>query len=171
MNYLIKLCEYNVWANGEIVGFMRKAGPQAYNLEQQSSFPTLLKTLYHIWDAQHIWLLRLDGKSISDWPSKSFAGTAEQGFQGFMENSKALKNFVLNLEEPDFKEEITYTNTKGEAFVSSLGDMVLHCMNHSTYHRGQMITMLRNAGFTDVSSTDYIHFMRTQFKQNTLSST
>ena len=49
---------------------------------------------------------------------------------------------------------------KGEPFTDSVEDTLFHVVNHSTYHRGQIITMLREAGETKVVSTDLIHYLR-----------
>ncbi len=38
-------------------------------------------------------------------------------------------------------------------------DLLLHVVNHSSYHRGQLTTMLRRVGATPVA-TDYVYFKR-----------
>ena len=54
---------------------------------------------------------------------------------------------------------LTYKNSKGIQF-SSYSETILHCINHSTYHRGQIITMLRQLGQNNLLSTDYITYCR-----------
>ena len=54
-----------------------------------------------------------------------------------------------------------YKNLKGDPFEDRIEDTLFHVVNHSTYHRGQIITMLREAGVAKVVSTDLIHYLRT----------
>jgi uncharacterized damage-inducible protein DinB len=53
-----------------------------------------------------------------------------------------------------------YNNLEGKEFTNTRAEAILHCVNHSSYHRGQLITMLRQLGFTQLFSTDYISYCR-----------
>ncbi len=52
----------------------------------------------------------------------------------------------------------------GTAYFNSVEEIIMHVMNHGTYHRGQLITMLRMVGFTAVESTDFIRYLRMKEK-------
>ena len=60
----------------------------------------------------------------------------------------------------DANAQIQYKTLDGKSYFNSTEEVIMHCMNHGTYHRGQIITMLRQAGFTVVGSTDFIRFCR-----------
>jgi uncharacterized damage-inducible protein DinB len=52
-----------------------------------------------------------------------------------------------------------YRSTQGDPFTMPLDSLLVHCANHSTYHRGQLVTMLRQAGAAP-PNTDYTQFIR-----------
>ena len=59
-----------------------------------------------------------------------------------------------------FEHEFMYRNTKKEQFKQPVFQMLLHLFNHQTYHRGQLITMLRQVGVTKIPATDFIEWCR-----------
>lgn len=156
---LLDLCKFNVWANHKITGYILSAGDDATHKELVSSFPTILKTLLHIWDAQQIWYARLQGNTITTWPSKDFKGTLKDACNGLMTSSNDFVRLTEKFEN-DFSIVINYKTLDGNEFSNTAEEIIMHCMNHGTYHRGQIITMLRQVGFTEVGSTDYIRYCR-----------
>jgi uncharacterized damage-inducible protein DinB len=158
--HLLLLCKYNLWANKRICNFIEEAGVVLADKEQTSSFPTIRKTLYHIWDAQVIWLSRLNEESMHSWPSHNFEGTLQDACRSLIENSEAFVRFAEKLSENDPTREITYHSLDKTAFKSTVEEIIMHVMNHGTFHRGQLITMLRGAGFEKLGSTDLIRFLR-----------
>jgi uncharacterized damage-inducible protein DinB len=157
---ILKLTQYNLWANRRISELVEEWDEEKFSREINSSFPSIKKTVLHIWDAQVIWTLRLYGKIIYSWPSKNFKGTKEELLTGFIHSSKELEEYVNTLKTDEEKAIIEYSNLKGEKFSTSISDIIIHCINHSTFHRGQIITMLRQTGKTELISTDYIIFLR-----------
>ncbi len=151
---------YNVWANGKIAEFIAKADEKLFDTEVKSSFPTLRKTVYHVWDAEFIWLKRLQGESLNDWPSKNFTGSKAEALKAWTDGSKSLHDFIAGKDETYCQEVCHYKNVKGDAFKSTVEEIIMHVVNHSTFHRGQMVTILRQLGFTELSSTDLITFTR-----------
>ena len=138
-----------------------KAGEEKADMVCQSSFSTIRKTLYHIHDAEWVWMLRLNHEQLKDWPpSKDFQFSLEDFLKVFAAQSQVLIDYVKTLDENKIEEVLNYRNVKGEPFQSRIADIINHVVNHGTYHRGQLITMLRTVGFTDVSSTDYISYCR-----------
>lgn len=156
---LPKLMHYNFWANQIITGYVLKAGETIADIEQAGSFPTVRKTLLHIWDAQFIWLSRLHGTSLSEFPSKSFKGNLQDGCDGLLKSSQQFIDYVESL-NGNYDTVFTYQTLDGKKFENTVSDIIIHAMNHGTYHRGQLINLLRGAGFTEVGSTDYMRFCR-----------
>jgi uncharacterized damage-inducible protein DinB len=66
--------------------------------------------------------------------------------------------FVEGLTDARMPEIVTYVNVKGETWSYPLHEMLVHVVNHSTYHRGQVATMLRQLGKTPRSS-DYLAYL------------
>jgi uncharacterized damage-inducible protein DinB len=157
---LLSYTKYNHWANSKFTGFMRKLEPSLLDKEITSSFNSIRKTIYHIWDAELIWYNRLTGNSITEWPSESFKGSNEEFFKSFLEQSGLFIDYVKNLDEKTLNGEFGYKSMEGKEYKNSRVNSIHHCMNHSTFHRGQLVTMLRQAGYTDLDSTDYITYVR-----------
>ena len=85
---LIKQTHFNLWANQTINEYILKAGEAVADVEQKASFPSVKKTLLHIWDGQVIWLNRLHGKSLSSFPSKDFQGGLAESCDGLVKSSQ-----------------------------------------------------------------------------------
>jgi uncharacterized damage-inducible protein DinB len=72
------------------------------------------------------------------------------------------QNYLTSLGEAGLPRSLTYKNTKGESFTSQPQDILLHVVMHSAYHRGQIASDMRAAGFTP-AYTDFIHGVRQGF--------
>ena len=82
---------------------------------------------------------------------------------GFVANSEAMLAFVEAQPEEFFAQPNTYRNIRGDEFTSFHSEMIIHCMNHSTFHRGQLVTLIRETGWTEkLPSTDMITYFREQ---------
>lgn len=159
-SYLGTLARYNVWANRKIIDFVKKAGPAKAETTLISSFPTIHLTLLHIWDAQFIWYERLNGRSPLTWPGKEFNGDLNDLSDGLSRSSDDLVAYCDALTSDDLESSLTYHNTKGLSFENTRQEILSHLFNHGTFHRGQVVTMLRNTGFTDLEQTDLIEYYR-----------
>ena len=158
--YLFNLIKYNHWANKRICDFIFAAGEDVCLVHQVSSFPTIRETVFHIWDAEGIWLNRLKGDSLNFWPSKNFSGSTIEGCKLMVQGSYQLIQMVELIDQNELSKIIDYKNIKGVPFQITIQEIISHLVNHSTFHRGQLITMLRVAEFTDLKSTDLIGYFR-----------
>ncbi len=154
--------EYNLWANGKIVEFLKSVDDRLLDKELKSSFSTVRKTFYHIWDAEIIWLKRVKGESVTTWPSENNTTDEENSFSAFLKNSEELLDFVSNKKRDFLDSKITYTNIKGNKYTNTIEDVLFHVVNHSTFHRGQLVTMLRELGYENFQAQDLIAFLRQQ---------
>lgn len=153
---------YNYWANKKICDLLVTLDSTIIEKDMPSSFRTIKDTVYHVWGAEWIWLLRIqsDSNSLIQSPVKDFTGTFEEAAESFNKTSQDIIKLVNETPEDDFEKEIVYQNLAGKEFTSKFYEIIMHCMNHSTFHRGQIITMLRNAGVTNLFSTDFITYYR-----------
>jgi uncharacterized damage-inducible protein DinB len=156
---LSQYTSYNVWANNLFANLLSQLEPALLDKEVISSFPSLRKTVYHIWDAELIWLARLKEQTIA-WPPT--AQLVNPGIRDFVNGSKAFDEFVRLQDEPFLASTLSYKNVKGEGFSNPNAGIIMHVMNHSTFHRGQLVTMLRTLGHAQIPSTDLIAFLRTK---------
>jgi uncharacterized damage-inducible protein DinB len=161
-DHLISLVKYNQWANERICGYINEGGEKIADTELISSFPTIRKTLFHLWDAQVIWMKRLRGESSNTWPSHNFNGSLKEATELILLNSSDYIQFAEGLIENQHLGDVEFKSLDGTAYHNTIEEIIMHVMNHSTFHRGQLITMLRSAGFTSVGSTDLIRYFRSK---------
>jgi uncharacterized damage-inducible protein DinB len=72
-------------------------------------------------------------------------------------NKQAFETSVRIISEFELDKQIIYSTRSGKSFTNSVSEILFHCINHSTYHRGQIATEFRNMGI-EPKMTDYISF-------------
>jgi uncharacterized damage-inducible protein DinB len=147
---------YNHWANQQFAAWLGTASEEDLNREIESSFSSLKETIFHIWNAEYLWLQTVKNESADNLPSGNFEGSKEELLEGWLQASKHFSEYVKTMTAEDFRAK--RPRSKGNGY-TTIGDMVHHCMNHSTYHRGQIITMGRQAGLEDPPRTDFIYYV------------
>ncbi|MCB0640741.1 MAG: DinB family protein [Phaeodactylibacter sp.] len=152
--------KYNLWANTLIAERAMLLTDLQFEQPIRSSFPSVRATLLHIWDAEVIWHKRLQGESLNTFPSRHFVGGRQAVIKGLTDHSRQFMDFIHQQAPAWFGSTIHYDTTSGKAFYQPAWQILHHCMNHSTYHRGQVITLLRQLGMETVPQTDYIHYLR-----------
>lgn len=152
-----ELFRYNRWANERVLGATSGLTQEEFTRDLRNSFPSVRDTLAHVLGAEWIWLSRWKGVSPRSLPEASaFANHAALRTR-WAEVEAEQTAFVTATSADDLKQVITYQNTKGESFSYPLWQLMRHVVNHSTYHRGQVTTMLRQLGAKPIS-TDLIVF-------------
>jgi uncharacterized damage-inducible protein DinB len=159
-NLLFRYLQFNFWANSRIVEFLQSLPEEELDVEIVSSFTSIRKTIYHIWDAESLWLSRLNGDSPFTWPSQGFSGKFIDAAAEIRSTSQKLIDYAEEADIDTLDSLIDYKNVKGDAFKGLVADILQHVVNHGSYHRGQIITMLRQTGHTNLFSTDYIGYCR-----------
>ncbi len=152
------LYAYNRWANGRVIETISRLAPAQFLQTIPSSFPSVRDTLTHLVSAEWIWLERWKGVSPK-------AMLDPQGFPSFAslrkrwsEVERDQKTFVAALTDEALDRIVSYVNTKGERWEYPLAHTMQHLANHSTYHRGQLTTMLRQLD-AQPAATDFLVFV------------
>jgi uncharacterized damage-inducible protein DinB len=150
--YLVRLFEYDDWANREVIGALQS---QPYSPHKA------VRLISHVVAVEFVWLSRLRGKPDPEvWP--------EWGLQEVARHREKLPetigDYLGSLPVDRLESTVDYRNTKGESFTNSVGDILMHVVAHSAYHRGQIAMVLRDAGITP-PYTDYIHAVRSKLPQ------
>ena len=157
--HLLSLTKYNLWANTVICSFISKLTTEQFTQKLISSFENIKETVYHVWGAEYIWLERLNGISLSSFP-EDFSGSFNDFQSQFLDNSQKLIDYIESKNIDELNNVIDYSNLKGDKFSNNISNIITHVCNHSTFHRGQIVTLLRNVGMTDLSPTDFIFYTR-----------
>ena len=147
---------YNHWANQQFADWLRAASEEDLNREIESSFSSLKETVIHIWNAEYLWLQTVKGESADNSPARNFNGSKEDLLDGWLQASENFSNHVKTMSLADLQTK--RPRSRGDGY-TVIADMIHHCMNHSTYHRGQLITMGRQAGLKDPPRTDFIYYI------------
>lgn len=154
-----KLYAYTDWANNRILAVTAELSDEQFTRNIVSSYSSIRDTLAHIAVAEWLWLQRWRGVSPADmpqWASEPSSADVTDRFRTIAEDRRA---YLTGVTQEDLDSALGYRNMKGEAFMLPLRDVLMHCANHSTYHRGQLVTMLRQVGATP-PNTDYSQFAR-----------
>ena len=117
-----------------------------------------LAMLAHLLAAKQIWLVRLNARDSSSLKTHPLLSLSECRILSEDLNA-GYENFISSLDDVGLNSTISYKNTKGQEFTTSIGDILLHVAFHSAYHRGQIALLLRENGDTAVN-TDFISFTR-----------
>jgi uncharacterized damage-inducible protein DinB len=153
------LFEFNAWANRRCLQAAEKLSTEQFTRLLGSSFSSVRDTLAHIYGAEWIWLERFQGRSPSSLPNvKEFADVAGLR-ERWLEHEAKLLSFVGGLSQADLDRELEYKTLKFGIYINPLWQSMLHVINHGTYHRGQVTTMLRQLGAEPIM-TDLMHFYR-----------
>jgi uncharacterized damage-inducible protein DinB len=157
---LAQYATYNTWANQKLVDLVQVVSEEALNTEMPSSFKTIHTTLLHMWDAESIWWQRMKLQETIIPPSNSFKGTTTDVATALLHQNKLWENWVKNATPAAIDHVFMYQNTRREQFKQPIYQMLLHVFNHGTYHRGQLVSMLRLAGIEKIPPTDFILWSR-----------
>jgi uncharacterized damage-inducible protein DinB len=148
---------YNYWANKTLIDFLRTKPAEQLEAIIPSSFPSIRHTIDHIMQTERFWLSVLTKKPIVT-ERTIFQGNLDELVDTFLETSEELLTYGENLSEDELVEEVIFTSPWVNS-VSPRYQFIQHALNHSTYHRGQIITIGRNLGFSDAPMTDYNFFL------------
>jgi uncharacterized damage-inducible protein DinB len=153
------LYEYNGWANNRVLDACAGLSPEEFTRELGSSFPSVRDTLAHIMGAEWLWLERWSGRMPTELlASKEFPDLASIR-QRWAAIGGDVLSFAVRIKAEDLTRVHNIRTTKGEPYSHPLWQMMQHLVNHGTYHRGQVTTMLRQLGAKPVA-TDLIAFYR-----------
>jgi uncharacterized damage-inducible protein DinB len=159
---LLNYARYNLWANKLVCDFLLQVEEEKLHREIISSFSSILKTCAHVLGAETIWVMRLHGTSPSAPPAKYEQMTMSEIAELWQNKSKEIISYIESKTEEELAQMLPHKNMAGQSFTNSIRDIMQHVFNHGTYHRGQIVTMLRQAGYTKLFPTDYIAFCREQ---------
>jgi uncharacterized damage-inducible protein DinB len=171
------LYAYNRWANRRMFSVLEKLSDEQFRNAMQSSFPSMRESVLHIVAAEWLWLKRWKGASpratVADTSNASAMGSAlsnggvavetlatSSGLQSFADSiEQERQEFLSALTDDTLQARLKYTDMGGKEFSMPLHYLMQHLVNHGTYHRGQVTTLLRQAGAETVAF-DLLFFIR-----------
>jgi uncharacterized damage-inducible protein DinB len=153
------LFTYDRWATNRLLETVATLTEEQYRKDLGSSFGGIRGTLVHIYGADWVWLQRWGGNSPSALIKEDEIPTLQMLKQRWDDLRSELDGFLGSLTEEKLQASLNYRDTKGVPYSLPLYQQLQHRINHSTYHRGQIVTFLRQLG-AKPQGTDLILFYR-----------
>ncbi|UCE30620.1 MAG: DinB family protein [Burkholderiales bacterium] len=165
---MVLLADYNRWINQRIYAAASQLSPGELARDRGAFFGSILGTLNHIAVGDTVWLKRfaqhpapqpaLDPVRRLPAP-QALDQRLFDDFGALRAHRAMLDDMIVRwaaeLEEAELEKPLHYTNMRGERFARRFSSLVLHFFNHQTHHRGQVTTLLSQAG-VDVGATDLL---------------
>ena len=154
------MIDYHYWARNQLLDAVAALTPEQYNRDLGSSFRSVRDTLTHTYGAEFFWYLRWHGESPTRLlPSDTFADL-DALKSAWIDHERKMRAFVDGLNDADVDRVIEFKMLNGAPAAAPIGQMVQHVVNHASYHRGQVTTMLRQLGAAPAKSMDMIAYFR-----------
>ncbi len=147
--------KYNQWANARMLDAVANLTPEQFTRDLRNSFSSVRDTLVHMLSAEWIWLERWRGTSPEAMLDPADFSSLDAIGPRWAEVEKKQSEFVQKVSDEGLRRIVSYTNTTGESWSYPLGEMMYHVVNHASYHRGQVTTMLRQLGAAP-AATDFL---------------
>jgi uncharacterized damage-inducible protein DinB len=174
------LYAYNRWANQRLFSALDKLSDQQFTAEAKSSFPSIRETVFHILFAEWLWLKRWQGNSprasaananvtSRTWDSLTPGGVPRSQdlqtvaeLKSFGESiDRERQEYLRTLNDDALYAALHFNDMAGTPYSEPLAQLLQHVVNHGTYHRGQVTTLLRQAG-AETAGLDMLFFFREQ---------
>jgi uncharacterized damage-inducible protein DinB len=137
---------FNQWANHRVLSDASSLTKDDFSRNVGTSHMSVQGTLVHILWAEWLWLRRWDAQS----PKQVFTPTEYADVRALETEWKNVEyeqqRFLAELTDEKLATQVAYKNLQGQRWEYSLGQMMQHVVNHSSYHRGQVVTLLRQMG-------------------------
>ncbi|MGO4004079.1 DinB family protein [Pseudomonas fluorescens] len=170
--HICLMATYNEWMNEKVYQAARKLPDEELAADRKAFFGSILGTLNHVAVGDVIWLKRfaehpvcrpLTQESIRGLPTaKNLDHLLFENIRELSEYRVCLDRIIIgwagSLTETDLDHTLNYTSMKGVPADKNFHGLIMHFFNHQTHHRGQVTTLLSQAG-VDVGDTDLVAFI------------
>lgn len=146
--------QYNNWVVNKYIDWLSTKSDEQLNQETISSFPTILKTLHHIWQSQEYWWHQISENNDFDVEKTTAETSKEEVFRNIKSNSQKLVDYVATLSDEELSKKVKIESQWFQCDFTKY-EYIMQVVFHGTFHRGQIVTMGRNIGITDAPMTDF----------------
>ena len=151
---------YTLWADRTMLSAVRAVSPGDLTRDAGVSFGSLLGTMVHMLGSQKVWLARFAGQTLDHRPRLEDFPDLLSWIHAWEEMAAGVEAFVASLTDEHLDDAISWTSSEGEPRTAPLWQPVLHMVNHSTYHRGQVASLLRQLGHKPPTTDLIDYFLR-----------
>jgi uncharacterized damage-inducible protein DinB len=153
-SFISHYAAYDLWANTRISDRLSREPDSLLDAPVKSSFPSLRATLMHVRNAEAAWFQRMSGLQ-QVWPAEP-----TEEFSTFIKHVTVMCDYARSLSATELLADASYKDLKGNSHTSPRWQALMHCFNHGSYHRGQLVTVMRGLGLEDIPAMDLIVFQR-----------
>ncbi|WP_157558011.1 DinB family protein [Niabella aurantiaca] len=157
--YFTELAEFNRASTAQVCSWLQQISDEQWQQPVVSSFNSIRATALHVVNAENAWLQRLKKEPVVRL-DQDFPGSRPELLALWEQTSRQFRDWMEGFDAIKLKEPFSYRRFNGQEYTSRYYQVFAHVVNHATYHRGQLVTLLRQVGFTAVQSTDLIGFYR-----------
>lgn len=151
--------DYHYWARDRMLDALEPLTPEQFTRDLSNSFPSIRDTVAHLYGADWVWCSRWEGVSPDGLPDPKQFPTVVSLRTAWQEQERRVRAVVSRLGPEGIHRPICYQRN-GLVQAQPFAQMVQHVVNHGSYHRGQVTTMLRQIGAPPPQSMDLIAFYR-----------
>jgi uncharacterized damage-inducible protein DinB len=156
------LLDYHYWARDRMLAALEPLTPEQYAHEIVSSFRSLRDTAVHIYGADLVWYLRWTGTPPTSIATGAQIPDVDSLRDAWRDLEHSVREFTAETGASGADRVIEYRMLDGKTASSLFSHMVQHVVNHASYHRGQITTLLRQIGAAPPQPMDLIRFYREQ---------
>ena len=153
--------EFNRWANARLLEAVNALTTEQFQKELGSSYSSIRDTLTHILAAEEVWLMRWKGISPKSMFDPAYFPDVKSLKTKWNEVEMDQWNFLSKISDESLLEVVEYQNFKDATWEYQLWQMIHQTVSHSTYHRGQVVAMLRQLGAAP-AQLDFLLFIDLQ---------
>jgi uncharacterized damage-inducible protein DinB len=154
------LIDYNYWARDRLLDAVATITPEQFIRPMGNSFSSVRDTVAHICAAERIWITRLKGEKPQELQKPDRLPDVDAARKEWAELEGEMREQLARLQPEAVERTIEYQDLRGNDQSDVLWQMLQHMVNHGTYHRGQITTMLRQLDAAPPKSMDLIAFYR-----------
>ena len=150
--------EYNRWANARLLEAAASLTNDQFTRDLSSSYSSIRDTLTHLLGAEEVWLMRWKGLSPTSMLDPAGFPDVRSLKVRWAEIEIDQWNFLSKISDESLEEVVEYQNFKNEDWEYPLWAMIHQMVSHATYHRGQVVAMMRQVG-AKPASLDFLVFV------------
>jgi uncharacterized damage-inducible protein DinB len=154
------LIDYNYWARDRMLDAVAALSPEQFTRDLGSSFRSVRDTLAHLHAAEWIWYQRWIGERPAGLPPSDRFPDLASVAAAWRDMEAQIRDYFSPLDDRALERVIEYKSPTGVQSASMLWQMLQHVVNHQSYHRGQVTTMLRQLGAAPPKAMDLMAFYR-----------
>lgn len=164
---LFSLYAYNAWANARVVDSLRPLTEEQYVRELGGGWPSIRATWVHIAGATDAWARRFSGTDATSLPKESELPNLEDAISLANDAQHRLEAFLSALSPGRVAGPFSWKNLKGEEKTAPFWAVLRHVVNHASYHRGQVSSMVKRVGGAPKSTDMVLWGIEIQSRVNT----